>query len=527
MKIIKIGTRDSELALWQAHTVQNQLEYLGYSTELVPVKSDGDLNLKQPIYDLGITGVFTKSLDIALINGDIDIAVHSMKDVPTQLPKGMVQGAVMKRGLAHDVLVFSGSEDFFAEREAIIATGSLRRRAAWLNQYPTHTIVGLRGNINTRMQRLNDSDWNGAIFAAAGLKRIGLKGGRQVNLDWMVPAPAQGALMINVMENNTEVLEVVRQMNDEETALCTKIERDFLHTLEGGCSAPIGALAKVEEEGSIQFKGVLFSKDGQRKLEIAKTVKIEKASDLGIECAERLIDRGAKRIMREDELADAEIKIYSTKKLSESQKDLVHDGVGTGDSDFIKIRHNRLNLSKIPKHVPHVIFTSKNAVESLLQSLDSDKYTFDHIHCVGRRTKKLIESKLGKVTTVAPSAQALVDKLQDLKSEDIVYFKGNISLDIVSKGLSKTNNLQEIEVYKTLTSPVKVDEVFKAVLFYSPSGVQSFMELNTANTIAICIGETTASEARKHFDEVIVSKIPNVDAMIELANKEIKAKFLN
>ena len=313
MKTIKIGTRDSELALWQAHTVQNQLEYLGYSTELVPVKSDGDLNLKQPIYELGITGVFTKSLDIALINGDIDIAVHSMKDVPTQLPKGMVQGAVMKRGLAHDVLVFSGSEDFFAEREAIIATGSLRRRAAWLNQYPTH-IVGLRGNINTRMQRLNDSDWNGAIFAAAGLKRIGLKGGRQVNLDWMVPAPAQGALMINVMENNTEVLEVVRQMNDEETALCTKIERDFLHTLEGGCSAPIGALAKVEEEGSIQFKGVLFSKDGQRKLEIAKTVKIEKASDLGIECAERLIDRGAKRIMREDELADAEIKIYSTKK---------------------------------------------------------------------------------------------------------------------------------------------------------------------------------------------------------------------
>jgi uroporphyrinogen-III synthase len=146
---------------------------------------------------------------------------------------------------------------------------------------------------------------------------------------------------------------------------------------------------------------------------------------------------------------------------------------------------------------------------------------------VGRRTKKLIESKLGKVTTVAPSAQALVDKLQDLKSEDIVYFKGNISLDIVSKGLSKTNNLQEIEVYKTLTSPVKVDEVFKAVLFYSPSGVQSFMELNTANTIAICIGETTASEARKHFDEVIVSKVPNVDAMIELANKEIKAKFLN
>ncbi len=527
MKTIKIGTRDSELALWQAHTVKNQLEYLGYETELVPVKSDGDLNLKQPIYELGITGVFTKSLDIALINGDIDIAVHSMKDVPTKLPKGMVQGAVMKRGLTHDVLVFSGSEDFFAEREAIIATGSLRRKAAWLNQYPTHTIVGLRGNINTRMQRLKESDWNGAIFAAAGLKRIGLKGGRQVNLDWMIPAPAQGALMINVMENNREVLEVVGQMNDEETALCTKIERDFLHTLEGGCSAPIGALAKVEEEGNIQFKGVLFSKDGQRKLEIAKTVKIDKAKDLGVECAQRLIDRGAKRIMKEDELADAKIKIFSTKKLSESQKDLVLDGVGIGDSDFIKIRHNRLNLSKLPKHITHAVFTSKNAVESLLQSLDSERYTFEHIHCVGRRTKKLIESKLGKVTTVAPSAQALVDKLRDLKSEDIYYFKGNLSLDIVSKGLAKNNNLHEIEVYKTLMSPVKMEEVFKVVLFYSPSGIQSFLELNTTDITAICIGETTAAEARKHFDEVVVSKIPNVEAMIALANKELESRFLN
>ena len=196
-KTIRIGTRDSQLALWQAKTVQEQLEHLGHKTKLVPVKSTGDLMLNQPIYELGITGVFTRTLDIALLNEEIDIAVHSLKDVPTLLPKGIVQAAVLKRGNVRDTLVFKKNEEFLAQENAIIATGSLRRKAQWLNRYATHTIVGLRGNVNTRLQKLeNNSDWNGAIFAAAGLGRIGLTPQNAVNLEWMVPAPAQGAIMI-------------------------------------------------------------------------------------------------------------------------------------------------------------------------------------------------------------------------------------------------------------------------------------------------------------------------------------------
>ena len=132
-KIIRIGTRDSELALWQAKTVQSQLEHLGHKTQLVPVKSTGDIVLDKPIYELGITGVFTKTLDIAMLNGDIDIAVHSLKDVPTLLPKGIVQAAVIKRGNVRDCLVFKNNEEFLSQRDAVIATGSLRRRAQWLN----------------------------------------------------------------------------------------------------------------------------------------------------------------------------------------------------------------------------------------------------------------------------------------------------------------------------------------------------------------------------------------------------------
>ena len=140
MKTIRIGTRDSELALWQAKTVQHQLEVLGYSTEIVSTKSHGDIELSKPLYEMGVTGIFTKALDIALLNDEIDIAVHSMKDVPTALPDGIVVGAVLKRGNPHDVLVYKGDLSFLDAEIATIATSSLRRKAQWLHRYPHHNI---------------------------------------------------------------------------------------------------------------------------------------------------------------------------------------------------------------------------------------------------------------------------------------------------------------------------------------------------------------------------------------------------
>src|SRR5690606_31444964 len=175
-RIIKIGTRDSELALWQAKIAQSQLENLGYKTQLVPIKSTGDLVLDKPLYKLGITGIFTRTLDLAMLNHDIDIAVHSSKDVPTVLPDGMVQAAVLKRGNVQDTLVFKRNEEFLSSKKAVVATGSLRRRAQWLNRFPTHTIVDIRGNINSRLQKLEDNEeWDATIFAAAGIGRIGVR----------------------------------------------------------------------------------------------------------------------------------------------------------------------------------------------------------------------------------------------------------------------------------------------------------------------------------------------------------------
>jgi len=294
--VIRIGTRDSELALWQAKTVQNAIEKLGHKTELVPVKSTGDLNLEQPLYEMGITGIFTKTLDVAMLTGKIDIAVHSMKDVPTALPKGIVEAAVLKRATSKDILLHKGLD--FLNAEGIIATGSLRRKAQWLNKYPTHTAVDLRGNVNTRIKKLEDNNWDGAIFAAAGLERINLTPKNSLDLDWMLPAPAQGAMLVVAMDKDTVTRELLKALNHNESEICVHIEREFLKILEGGCTAPIGALATIDGN-EITFKGALFSLDGKKQISIERKISIEKTEGFGKECALKVLNNGGRVLMEE------------------------------------------------------------------------------------------------------------------------------------------------------------------------------------------------------------------------------------
>lgn len=298
-KVIRIGTRDSELALWQANTVANALNELGIKTEIVAVKSEGDLVLDKPLYEMGITGIFTKTLDVAMLQGKVDIAVHSMKDVPTALPQGIVQAAVLKRASAQDILLHKGSLAFLEDQEATIATGSLRRKAQWLHRYPKHTLVDLRGNVNTRMQKLQDNDWNAAVFASAGLDRIGKKPANSIDLDWMIPAPAQGAMVVVALADDEFTLQTLRELNDFEAEMTTHIERQFLRTLEGGCSAPIGAYARYnEKEDTIRLQGVLLSLDGVEKYDYDKTVSIEEWKKLGFFAAKEILDNGGADLMQ-------------------------------------------------------------------------------------------------------------------------------------------------------------------------------------------------------------------------------------
>ncbi len=301
-KLIRIGTRESQLALWQATRVKDLLANAGYEATLVPIKSEGDIDLATPLYEMGVQGVFTRSLDVALLSNRIDIAVHSMKDVPTQLPQGIVQSAALERGVVNDLLVFKNAstlEKYISlsnnGSSFTVATSSIRRKAQWLNKYPAHVVKNLRGNVNTRLEKVIQENWDAAIFAQAGLERIKLRPATSVVLDWMLPAPAQGAIVVVSREDDRFTFEACQFFNDELTALCTKIERDFLRTLLGGCSTPISALA-VEENGYIHFKGNILSLDGSEKAEIEKKVEISFAERMGVSSAKELLIEGGQAI---------------------------------------------------------------------------------------------------------------------------------------------------------------------------------------------------------------------------------------
>ena len=520
-EIIRIGTRDSELALWQAKTVQTLLENLGHKTTLIPLKSTGDLVLNKPLYELGITGIFTRTLDIAMLNDDIDIAVHSLKDVPTVLPKGIIQAAVLKRGNVNDTLVFKNNEEFLSQKDAIIATGSLRRRAQWLNRYPTHQLVDLRGNVNTRLQKLNDNeDWNAAIFAAAGIGRLGIRPENAINMSWMIPAPAQGAIMIAALENNERVRDICHEINHEETEICTSIEREFLNRLEGGCTAPIGALAFIKNE-ELNFKGVLLSEDGTKKIEVTRVEKLGEHEQIAEFCSDFIIERGGKRLMDDLKRTSKKTNVYSTKSLTETQVQLFHENIIPDSNDFIKISLNRISPHILKSKLENVIITSKNTVESILTNTSVDDLKFKNIYCVGRRTKRLVEQRIGKVKHTENNAKKLAEYLVEyMDGTEVTYFCSDLRLDDLPKILEENNiAVNEIEAYQTKYNALKINETVEAVMFYSPSTVQSYMSKNTDNVIAFCIGESTANEARKHFKDVRVSKIPTVESVIELVNE--------
>ena len=306
---IRIGTRDSALALYQANTVKNLLQQKGFSSILVPVKSEGDIDLKTPLYQMGVQGIFTRSLDIALLNDKIDIAVHSMKDVPTNLPEGIVQVAVLDRGNPNDVFVphpkydhrnFSNTDDFFNaienEEDVIIASSSVRRRAQWLRKYPGHQLTNIRGNVQTRLKKLAESNWAGAIFASAGLERVEALPENAIQLKWMLPAPAQAAIIILSTSANAEVNAACELINNKEVEMCTEVERTFLNSLMGGCTTPISALAEIKGN-EINFTGNVLSLDGKQKLEIKRIVNISEANGFGIALANELKLQGAAEII--------------------------------------------------------------------------------------------------------------------------------------------------------------------------------------------------------------------------------------
>jgi hydroxymethylbilane synthase len=297
MKSIRIGTRNSALALWQAREVARNLQNRNYLTEIVPIVSSGDKNLNQPLYSLGITGVFTRDLDVALLNNEIDIAVHSLKDVPTQLPQNIEIVAYLERDFPQDVLIRKESSRNKEFHELKLATSSLRRRAFWLKNYPHAEFSDIRGNIQTRLQKLEEGDFDATILSLAGIKRMKMDIDYEM-LPLMIPAASQGVIAVAGHSDKTEINEILSQINHKKTQICVEIERNFLSTLEGGCTAPIGAFAEMIEN-QIRFKAALCSLDGKNCIATDENFEYNDTENFGEKFAKIVLEIGGKELMTE------------------------------------------------------------------------------------------------------------------------------------------------------------------------------------------------------------------------------------
>lgn len=309
MRKFIIGSRGSDLALWQTNFTKARLEELfpGVELEIRIIKTKGDAVLDTALSKIGDKGLFTKEIETALLGGEIDLAVHSLKDLPTQQPDGLKIGAVSARETPNDVFI---SKEYASLRElpkgARVATGSLRRRSQLRAYRSDLEIVEIRGNVPTRIERYNSSDLDGMILAYAGVHRLGLDAHikQVVPSEILLPAVGQGVMAVEIRSDDKETAKMVAALNDASTESCILAERAFLRRLEGGCQVPIGAHAELEN-GKLTLRGFVGTLDGTRAIRDRLTGDAAAAEDLGVELAEKCLAAGAGEILGEARSASA------------------------------------------------------------------------------------------------------------------------------------------------------------------------------------------------------------------------------
>lgn len=305
---IKVGTRKSILAMWQTEHIIELLKEKNPELDfiIIPISTKGDKILDVPLAKIGDKGLFTKELEVALLNNEIDFAVHSVKDMPTNLPEGLKLGAMTKRHNPKDAYVSAKGIKFNDLPEgATIGTSSLRRRAQLLNYRPDLNLVDIRGNVQTRLKRMKEQDMDGIILAVAGLERLGMKEHITDYLDFSVclPAVGQGSLTVEIRENDAFIEELVRSVNDDETEIVIRAERSLLRTFEGGCQIPIGAQGKIENN-KIILEALVASLDGKELVRDSIISDINDPEKAGIDLAEVLSKQGAGEILKGIRLED-------------------------------------------------------------------------------------------------------------------------------------------------------------------------------------------------------------------------------
>lgn len=311
MKKLTIATRGSKLALWQSKYIKSVIEsnHSDVEVELKIIITSGDKILDVPLAKIGGKGLFLKEIEEAMLAGEAQMAVHSLKDVPTVMPQGLLLSAITKREDVRDAMLSEKYADIDTlPQGAVVGTSSLRRRMQLLQERPDLVIKDLRGNVDTRIRKLKEGEFDAIILAAAGINRLGLSESvahfYPISMDEMLPAMGQGALGIETV-NEPWVLEIARGLEDADSRLETTIERGFVDTLQGGCQVPIGVSARVQKDGSVNVRSILGLPDGTEMMGEELSVSRDAIAGVGEAMAQRLIDQGAMELLsRAEAMAD-------------------------------------------------------------------------------------------------------------------------------------------------------------------------------------------------------------------------------
>ncbi len=551
------GTRQSRLALWQTARVTSVLMGAGHEVKIRKVVTTGDKNLESPLAEIGSKGLFTTELDTALRDGSIDFAVHSLKDLPTLLPDGLRIAAVVKRGEPWDAFVAGPGYDGMLETlppGSRIATSSLRRQAQLLAWHPNLNIVPVRGNVETRLQRLRENGWEGMILAEAGLRRLGFEDAirQRMPAGIMLPAAGQGAIAVVTAEESHDLFYLFKELlDDRATGIAVTAERSFLRKLEGGCQVPIGAFARADEhEGKVSLEGCIASIDGSNLVRDKLSGATDEADSLGIQLAERLLSRGARKILASIRPADSAELPVKTKPLvvlfrQAQPPDAFENAFEASGFQVVsvpllrytfKLPESLFEVLSHPENYGGLAVTSPRALDAIeehpealerLQSLWKEHPIFVMSPTTQRRCHSLGLRALG---AEAGSGSALAEFIAEHRPDQpIVYLSGRPRREEFVKILTKKEvDFDEIVVYRAFArqdfSPPQ--SAAEWVVFFSPRGVRIAAESASSyvqNARMAAIGPTTAAMMEElGWRAQAVAPMPTPEAMLSAIRQQMK-----
>ncbi len=557
-KIIRIGTRGSKLALYQAYRVRDELQQqfpeIPFSIEII--KTKGDKILDVALSKIGDKGLFTKEIEEALFNNEIDMAVHSLKDLPTKFPNGAKLGAVLKRGEVRDALISSdGRKMENLTSEDIIATSSLRRKAQLLRINKNFKIIEIRGNVNTRIRKMEEGYCDVMVMSAAGLQRLEMDQyiTEYLEPEKIIPACSQGAIAVEIRENDSITGKIVSTINDRESFLATEAERAFLRTLEGGCQIPVGSHTSINGD-EFKITGFISNTDGTEFIKDSASGELSQAVYLSIKLAKNLYDRGGKEILskiREENLlkspSDLSLKgklIISTRAVDAEDhlsELLIEQGAKVYSLPMIEITPSALTeemdaVLKNLKSFDWIFFTSKNGVACFFQHLISLQGNTElpqslRIAAVGYKTALEIDY-YGYAPHFISEGNTAEDMLNqffhkyDTGNKKIILSLGNLADDTLQNYLSINNYVQRINVYETVkpqhTDPEIINlikkNIYDLIIFTSPSTFNNFCSFygkeNLGSLKMASIGSTTTKTIEGvGFKPLITAKKSNAEGL--------------